>query len=83
MAKAGVKSIGGFVGRWNPSLTNLKSLLAAGTIGELIYAEADYWHPMRPSHHAWNLHSRKADRRRRHAPGRLPRAGRPPLADRR
>ena len=58
VAKAGVKSIGGFVGRWNPSIANLKSLLAAGTIGELIYAEADYWHPMRPSHHAWNLHSK-------------------------
>ena len=59
VAKAGVKSIAGFVGRWNPSVANLKSLLAAGTIGELIYAEADYWHPMRPSHHAWNLHSKK------------------------
>jgi predicted dehydrogenase len=59
VAKAGVKSLGGFVGRWNPSIANLKSLLAAGTIGELIYAEADYWHGMGPSHHAWNLHSKR------------------------
>ena len=35
--------------RWSP----------AGRIGELFYAEVDYWHGMRPTHHAWDLHSRK------------------------
>jgi predicted dehydrogenase len=59
VAKAGVKSLAGFVLRWNPLVANLKSLLAAGAIGELFYAEVDYWHGMGPSHHAWNLHSKR------------------------
>ena len=42
--KSGVKSIVSFVLRWNPLFENLKSLLAAEAIGELIYAEVDYWH---------------------------------------
>jgi predicted dehydrogenase len=59
VAKAGVKSLVGFALRWNPMVTNLKSLLASGAIGELFYVEVDYWHGMGPSHHAWNLHSKK------------------------
>ncbi len=59
VAKAGVRSLAGFVLRWSPLVANLKSLLAAGAIGDLFYAEADYWSPMRPSHHAWNLHSKR------------------------
>jgi len=58
VAKAGVKSITSFVSRWNPQVEIIKSLVASGAIGELFYAEADYWHGMGPSHHAWNLHSR-------------------------
>jgi predicted dehydrogenase len=59
VAKAGVKSLAGFVLRWNPLVANLKSLLASGAVGELFYAEVDYWHAMSTSHHAWNLHSRR------------------------
>ncbi len=44
VAKAGVKSVVSFVLRWNPLFENLKSLLAAGAIGELFYVEVDYWH---------------------------------------
>ena len=41
---AGVRSVVSFVLRWNPLFENLKSLLAAGTIGRLFYVEVDYWH---------------------------------------
>jgi predicted dehydrogenase len=59
VAEAGVKSLVGFVLRWNPAVETIKSLLAGGAIGELFYIEMDYWHGMGPAHHAWNLHSRK------------------------
>jgi len=55
--KAGVKSLASFVLRWNPEVVTLKSLLDSGAIGELFYAEVDYWHGIGPSHHAWDLHS--------------------------
>lgn len=59
VAQAGVKSLAGFVLRWNPAVQTIKSLVANGTLGQLFYAEVDYWHRMKPSHHAWHLHSRK------------------------
>jgi len=59
VAQAGVKSLGGFVLRWNPAAQTVKSLLTAGAIGELFYLQMDYWHGLGPSHHAWDLHSKK------------------------
>ena len=59
VAKAGVKSLTSFVLRFNPQAVTLKSLLDSGAIGELFYVEVDYWHGIGPSHHAWDLHSRK------------------------
>ena len=59
VATAGVKSMAGFVLRFNPEVRILKSLLDRGAIGELFYLEIDYWHGIRPSHHAWHLHSRR------------------------
>ncbi len=44
VAAAGVKSVVGFVLRWNPLFDNVKALLAAGAVGELFYVEVDYWH---------------------------------------
>jgi predicted dehydrogenase len=44
VAQAGVKSVVSFVLRWNPLFENLKSLLAAGAVGDLFYLEVDYWH---------------------------------------
>ncbi|MHC4400001.1 MAG: Gfo/Idh/MocA family protein, partial [Planctomycetota bacterium] len=44
VAAAGVKSVVSFVLRWNPLIENLKSLLAAGAVGDLFYVEVDYWH---------------------------------------
>jgi predicted dehydrogenase len=59
VARAGVKSLASFVLRWNPAIQTIKSLLAAGAIGELFYAEIDYWHGLKPTHHAWALHSKR------------------------
>ena len=44
----GVKSVVSFVCRWNPLVQNLRSLLAAGAIGELFFARVDYWHGLGP-----------------------------------
>lgn len=43
---AGVRSVVSFVLRWNPLVENLRSLRAAGAIGELVYVEVDYWHAL-------------------------------------
>ena len=58
--EAGVRSIVSFVLRWNPMLESLKTLLAAKTIGELFYAEVDYWHGLGPSYRGWAWASKKA-----------------------
>lgn len=59
VAQAKVKSVAGFVLRWNPAVEMIRSLVASGAIGQLVYAQVDYWHRMKPTHHAWDLHSRK------------------------
>jgi len=59
VARSGVRSLAGFVLRWNPAVQNAKSLLAAGAIGKLFYVEIDYWHGLGPTHHAWTLHSKR------------------------
>jgi predicted dehydrogenase len=59
VAKARVKSQASFVLHWNPAIETLKSLLASGAIGKLSYVEVDYWHGIKPTHHAWNLYSRR------------------------
>jgi predicted dehydrogenase len=41
---AGVKSITGFVLRWNPLLEMIRRNILAGTIGDVIFAEVDYLH---------------------------------------
>lgn len=59
VAQAGVKSQASFVLRWNPAIETLKSLVVRGAIGKLFYVEVDYWHGIKPTHHAWNLYSRR------------------------
>jgi len=59
VAKAGVRSQGGFVLRWNPAVQTIRSLVGSGAIGRLFYAEIDYWSGMKTTHHAWNLHRAK------------------------
>lgn len=59
VAKAGVKSIVGFVLRWNPLFEIIKTQLAAGAIGELFYAEVDYWHGIGPGRGQWEWFRKK------------------------
>jgi predicted dehydrogenase len=59
VVKAGVKSVASFVLRWNPAVETIRTLIASGAIGDLFYAEVDYWHGIKSTHHAWDLHSRK------------------------
>ncbi|MGD0093331.1 MAG: Gfo/Idh/MocA family oxidoreductase [Planctomycetota bacterium] len=60
VARAGVRSIVSFVLRWNPLLDNLKALMAAGVIGDLFYAEVDYWHGVGPWYSGWEWAHTKA-----------------------
>lgn len=46
IADAGVKSVTSFVLRWHPQLLATKKLYDDGALGELLYAEADYWHAL-------------------------------------
>ena len=60
VSRSGVKSVVSFVLRWNPLFSNLKSLLAADVIGDLIYTEVDYWHGIGPWYSGWEwAHTRK------------------------
>jgi predicted dehydrogenase len=59
VAQAGVKSLASFCLRWNPAAVTIKSLVDSGALGDLFYLEMDYWHGLGPSHHAWNLHSKR------------------------
>ena len=44
--KAGVKSIVSCVLRWNPQFQTIRALMDDGKLGDLMYAEGDYWHPI-------------------------------------
>ena len=44
--KTGVKSVVSCVLRWNPQFKTIRAMLDDGKLGDLIYAEADYWHPI-------------------------------------
>jgi UDP-N-acetyl-2-amino-2-deoxyglucuronate dehydrogenase len=46
VTKAGVKTVCSVVLRWNPQFQTIKALLDDGKLGKLMYAEADYWHPI-------------------------------------
>jgi predicted dehydrogenase len=50
VTKAGVKTVSSVVLRWNPQFVTVKQLIADGVLGELVYGEADYWHPLRESY---------------------------------
>lgn len=41
---AGVTTIVSFVLRWNPLVINLRRLLDCGALGEVHFAQTDYWH---------------------------------------
>jgi UDP-N-acetyl-2-amino-2-deoxyglucuronate dehydrogenase len=50
VAKAGVKTVTSVVLRWNPQFLTVKRLIEDGVLGELVYGEGDYWHPLKPAY---------------------------------
>ncbi len=48
--KAGVKTVTSFVLRWNPQFETVRQLIKDGVLGDLIYGEADYWHPIKKAY---------------------------------
>ncbi len=54
---AKVKTAVCFVLRWNPLFEVIRSLLADGVVGQLFYAEVDYFHAIGPRYnqYAWNI----------------------------
>jgi len=55
--KAGVKTVVSFVLHWNPQFQWIKRMLAEGAIGNIFYAEVDYWHNIGPwyGQYVWNV----------------------------
>lgn len=54
---SGVKSVVGFVLRWNPLFEIIKQQLAQGVVGNLFYGEVDYFHGIGPwyGQYRWNV----------------------------
>lgn len=54
---AKVKTLVSFVLRWNPLFETIRALLADGVVGQLFYAEVDYFHAIGPRYDqfAWNI----------------------------
>jgi predicted dehydrogenase len=59
VARAGVRTVTSFVLRWNPQIRTIRRLVDDGTIGELLYAEGDYWHPLPGFYHDSWLFTRR------------------------
>jgi predicted dehydrogenase len=57
---AETKSVVSFVLRWHPMVSNLKALLDKNAIGDIYYAEADYWHGIKSTFASYNWIRRKA-----------------------
>jgi predicted dehydrogenase len=57
VAAAGVKSVVGFVLRWNPLFELIRAQLADNTVGRVYYGEVDYWHGIGPwyKQYGWNV----------------------------
>jgi predicted dehydrogenase len=51
--EAGVRSITGFVLRWNPMFQNIRAMLERNVIGDVFYAEVDYFHGIGPWYASW------------------------------
>lgn len=57
--KSRAKSVVCFVLRWHPMITNLKTLIGAGALGNVYYAEADYWHGIKSTFSSYEWIRRK------------------------
>ena len=55
--KAGVKTVVSFVLHWNPEFLWIKKAMDDRAIGDLFYAEVDYWHNIGPQYlqYRWNV----------------------------
>lgn len=55
--KAKVKTLVGFVLRWNPLFETVKALIADGALGKIFYAETDYLHNVTSSYpcYPWTI----------------------------
>ncbi|CAA9546009.1 MAG: hypothetical protein AVDCRST_MAG19-246 [uncultured Thermomicrobiales bacterium] len=62
VAAAGVRTVCGFVLRWNPSVQAARALVAEGFLGEVLYVQADYWHnPEQSGYPGSEHHLRRMD----------------------
>lgn len=52
--KAGVKTVCGFVLRFNPMVITARALTEEGLLGEILYVQTDYWH--NPIHSGYPAH---------------------------
>jgi predicted dehydrogenase len=54
---AGVRTVVSFVLRWNPQFAWIKRMLNEKAIGDVFYAEVDYWHNIGPwyGQYVWNI----------------------------
>jgi len=59
--QSGVKTVVSFCLRWNPGLLNIASLVQAGAIGNIFYAEADYWHGVSDWYSGWQWCTKRDD----------------------
>lgn len=55
--EAGVKTVVSFVLHWNPEFQWIKQMLSKQAIGDIFYAEVDYWHNIGPwyKQYEWNV----------------------------
>ena len=62
VAAAGVRTVCGFVLRWNPSVLAARALIGEGLLGEILYVQADYWHnPEQSGYPGSEHHLRRMD----------------------
>lgn len=57
VAEANVRTVVSFVLHWNPEFMLIKRMLQEGVLGEIFYAEVDYWHNIGPHYkqYVWNI----------------------------
>lgn len=52
--KSDKKTVVSFLIRWDPLVSNLKTLIDSGAIGDIYYAGTDYWHGIKPTFSSYN-----------------------------
>ncbi len=57
--RAETRSVVSFLARWNPMMRNIRALLDQGAIGEIYYAEVDYWHGIKKTFSSYEWIRRK------------------------